>query len=114
MPVIVFSDVVVDTFSRGAITSYTFSNITANHTISATFVLNTYTINATAGSNGSISPSGNVNVNSGSNKTFNFTPSSGYRVANVFVDTFNIGAMSSFTFYNVVRSHTISVTFVHN
>ena len=54
----------MDGTSVGAVTSYPFSNVTANHTIAATFALNTYTITASAGSNGSISPSGPVSVNS--------------------------------------------------
>lgn len=37
-------DVKVDGVSQGAKTSYTFSNVTANHTISATFAINTYTV----------------------------------------------------------------------
>ena len=45
----------VDGGSVGAVTSYTFTNVTANHTIAASFAINTYTITATAGANGSIS-----------------------------------------------------------
>ncbi len=56
------SAVTVDGVSVGAVSSYTFSNVTANHTISASFAANTntttYTISASAGANGAISPSG--------------------------------------------------------
>src|SRR5262249_49740589 len=62
------ADVVVDGGSVGAVSGYTFSNVTANHTITASFSLNTYTIVASAGSGGSISPSGNVSVNCGSSQ----------------------------------------------
>ena len=56
------ADVVVDGVSQGAVGTYTFTNVTAAHTISATFVLNTYTITVTAGANGSITPAtGSVN-----------------------------------------------------
>ena len=48
--------------SVGAVTSYTFTNVLANHTISASFAINTFTITATAGTNGSIAPSGAVTV----------------------------------------------------
>ena len=37
-------DVKVDGVSQGAKTSYTFSNVTANHTISATFAINKYNV----------------------------------------------------------------------
>ena len=43
------SDVTVDGVSVGAVSSYTFSNVTTNHTIAGTFTPNTYTITATAG-----------------------------------------------------------------
>ncbi len=72
---------------------------------------NVYTITASAGSNGSISPSGSVGVMETSSKTFTFTPSSGYAVSNVVVDGVSQGAISSYTFSNISGNHTISVTF---
>ena len=105
-------DVLVDGSSRGPITSHTFSNITTNHTISATFTVKKYTIVASAGSGGSISPSGNVSVNYGSTQTFNFTPSSGYRISNVNVDGVSVGTGASYTFNNITSGHTITVTFI--
>jgi len=68
------SNVLVDGVSVGAVTSYTFTNVQANHTISATFAINTFTITASAGANGSISPSGAVSVNCGANQAFTITP----------------------------------------
>ena len=58
----------------GAVTSYTFTNVTADHTIAASFAIDTYTITASAGANGSISPSGAMTVNYGANQTFTITP----------------------------------------
>src|SRR3989344_6741390 len=66
----------------GAVSSYTFSNITANHSISATFALKTYTVTATAGSGGTISPSSRT-VNAGSATTFTVTPNTGYYISSV-------------------------------
>ena len=54
------ADVLVDGVSVGAVTSYTFTDVTADHTIEATFAINTYTITASAGANGTISPTGAV------------------------------------------------------
>ena len=101
----------VDGVSQGAISTYTFSNVTANHTISATFTANTYTISASAEVGGSISPSGNVTVSHGNNQTFSITPSNGYSIASVMVDGVSQGAVSSFTFSNVTANHTISASF---
>ena len=71
-----------------------------------------YTIKATAGAGGSISPSGSVSVREGRDQTFTITPDKGYAVANVKIDGKSIGAVKSYTFENVRRTHTIEVIFV--
>jgi chitinase len=71
----------------------------------------TFTITASAGANGSISPSGSVVVNQGANQSFTVTPNSGYVVSSVTVDGASVGAVSSYTFSNVQANHTISATF---
>ena len=71
-----------------------------------------YTIKATAGAGGSISPSGNVSVREGRDRTFTITPDKGYAVANVKIDGKSIGAVKSYTFENVRRTHTIEVIFM--
>ena len=71
-----------------------------------------YTIKATAGTGGSISPSGNVSVREGRDQTFTITPDKGYAVANVKIDGKSIGAVKSYTFENVSRTHTIEVIFM--
>lgn len=71
-----------------------------------------YTIKATAGAGGSISPSGNVSVREGRDRTFTITPGKGYAVSNVKIDGKSIGAVKSYTFENVRRTHTIEVIFM--
>ena len=71
-----------------------------------------YTIEATAGAGGSISPSGNVSVREGGDQTFTITPDKGYAVSAVKIDGKSIGAVKSYTFENVSRTHTIEVIFV--
>ena len=71
-----------------------------------------YTIKATAGTGGSISPSGNVSVREGGDQTFTITPDKGYAVSTVKIDGKSIGAVKSYTFENVSRTHTIEVIFV--
>ncbi len=105
------ADVLVDSSSVGAVSSYTFTNVTADHTISASFAINTYTITASADANGTITPSGGVSVNCGSNQGFTITPNPCYQVANVLVDSVSVGAVSSYTFTNVTAAHTISASF---
>jgi flagellar hook assembly protein FlgD len=108
------SDVLVDGVSQGAITSYPFTNVTANHTIIASFAINTYTITASAGANGTISPSGIVSVNSGATATFTMTPNTSYHVSDVLVDILSAGAVTSYTFNNVITNHTISAVYSVN
>jgi hypothetical protein len=77
----------------------------------ATFKIKTYTITATAGTGGTISPSGNVKVNYGADKTFTITPNAGYQIKDVKVDNVSQGPISTYTFTNVTANHTISATF---
>ncbi len=108
------ASVTVDGSSVGAVTSYTFSSVTANHTIAATFASNTYTVSASAGSGGAISPAGSSVVNYGGSKTFTMTPATGYQVAGVTVDGSSVGAVTSYTFSSVTANHTIAATFASN
>ncbi|MBS4027562.1 MAG: VCBS repeat-containing protein, partial [Ignavibacteriales bacterium] len=71
-----------------------------------------FTITATAGQNGSISPSGEVSVDSGASQTFTITANEGYTIGNVLKDgEISLGAVSEYTFTNVTSNHTISATF---
>jgi hypothetical protein len=74
----------------------------------------TFTITASAGSGGTISPSGGVIVNQGSNQSFTITPDSGFSVSSVTVDGTNVGAVTTYTFSNVQANHTISAVFSAN
>ena len=107
--------VTVDGVSVGAVTSYTFSNVAANHTIVASFTTATstasYSITATAYANGSISPAGTTTVASGGSKTYTITPAAGYKISVVKVDGVSIGTPTSYTFSNVTANHSIAVSF---
>ena len=98
-------------------TTYTTSNIQANATLQVTFKDTPpvyFTITATAGSGGVISPSGSVPVSSGANQTFTFTPNTNYDIDQVMVDgVVNSTAKANgyYAFSNVTAPHTISVTF---
>ena len=71
----------------------------------------TYTIKATAGANGVISPSGSVSVREGRDQAFTITPDQGYTVADVKIDGQSVGAVTAYTFENVRKAHTIEVSF---
>jgi hypothetical protein len=69
------------------------------------------TIYADAGLHGSISPSGSIVVIPSRDTTFTFHPEPGYLISNVLVDGKSVGWDSSYIFTNVLKNHTISVTF---
>ena len=108
------SNVLVDGVSVGALTSYTFSNVTNDHTISAAFAIDTHTIATLAGDQGSISPNGPVTVNHGANQLFVITANENYHIADVIIDGASVGAVTSYTFENITTNHTIGASFEHD
>ena len=108
------ADVLVDGSSVGVVSSYTFSGVGANHTISASFAFDSYSITASAGAGGSITPTGSTNVGCSNSQTYTITPTSCYHIADVLVDGSSVGAVSSYTFNGVSANHTISASFAAN
>ena len=106
------ADVLVDGASVGAVPSTTFADIRGDHTLTATFAANpSYTVLASAGPNGSISPAGATTLLGGVDQKYAIVPSSGYRVAAVAVDGVAVGPVTSYTFAAVSADHTIGATF---
>ncbi|MBN1764024.1 MAG: LamG domain-containing protein [Sedimentisphaerales bacterium] len=108
------ANVRVDGTAQGAVSSYTFNDVTASHTILALFTPDTYSISASAGAGGSISPEGTIQSESGSNRSFSITPDNGYHIENVVVDGISQGTLTSYTFNNINENHTITVSFAKN
>lgn len=71
----------------------------------------TYTITASAGQGGSITPSGAVSVEKGGSQTFTIKPSDNYEIEDVKVDGVFKGAVETYTISNVSENHTIAATF---
>ncbi len=86
-------------------------NVTGPINVTAVFIPVNFTITASSGSNGIISPTGNITAPFGSNVTFDMQPANGYMVADVLVDDESVGAVSSYTFNSVSQNHSIHVTF---
>ena len=70
-----------------------------------------HTITATAGANGSISPSGKVEVVEGADQAFSITANEGYEIESLKVDGAAVSTATSYTFTNVRAAHTIEATF---
>ncbi|MCL2510706.1 MAG: T9SS type A sorting domain-containing protein [Bacteroidales bacterium] len=97
--------------------TYTITNITENHSISVTFSRIIYTITASTGPNGFITPSGQVAVECGDEIAFYFEANSGFAINMVYVDGIPVSGYSDelsgdYTFEEVDGNHNIYVTFV--
>lgn len=79
-----------------------------------TKVVGNYTIIASSGANGTISPNGSVTVAAGTDKTFTITADAGYHISDVTVDDKSVGVQSEYKFENVWGNHTIHATFAKN
>jgi hypothetical protein len=79
--------------------------------LSDTVEVQTRLITASAGANGSISPTGSVSVVCGQDEKFSITPDGGFTIDQLIVDGGGVTPTTSYTFTNVTTSHTISVTF---
>ena len=105
---------------------YTFTNVTANHTIAATFEaipVPTYTITVNAGENGTVKYNDEevtapVVVNEGATPAFVITPAENYQIGTLTVDEEEITLTTeelagyTYTFAAVNANHTLTVTFV--
>ena len=101
----------VDSVSIATSTSYTFTNVQAPHTISATFSV-IYTLVSTAGTGGSISPLGTITTTPGSSRTYTITPDTNYNILSLSIDGSPVATSTSYTFSNILANHTIDATFV--
>ena len=92
---------------------YTFPAVTSNQSIEATFSQIIHTITATAGSNGSITPSGTSNVGHNADLIFEVVPNEGYMVDTLTVDGDDTAVLTDdkYEFLSVTDDHTIAVTF---
>ena len=89
----------------------TITAVAGDITATAHFAIDTFAIDASGGPNGTISPSGTVSVDYGTDQRFIFTSDANNHVADVLIDGVSVGAPSSYTFSNVTAPHTIAVSF---
>ena len=107
-------DVKLDGSSVGAVPTYTLSNVAADHSVQASFAINTYSLTASvSGTGGTITPT-SATVNYGGSQVFTITPATGYHVLDVKVDGSSVGAVSSYTLNNVTAAHNIQASFAIN
>ena len=71
----------------------------------------TYTITASAGTGGTITPLGMTTLGSGSTQGYSIVPDSGYVISSLDVDGIILPGQDAYKFSNLGSNHTISVTF---
>ena len=108
--------VLVDGIETAPDGTYLFTNIAANHTISASFEaidagIDQYYINATSGPGGSITPAGLVAAAPGSSVNFTIAADGGYAIQSVLVDGIETEPDGTYLFMNIAANHTISASF---
>jgi hypothetical protein len=106
--------VLVDGTQQGGITSFTFPNVQANHTIAAYVRPITYTVTANPGAGGSIAPVGTSTFDIHTSPIYTITAAAGYHIAAVTVDGVPQGAVTSYPFTDITANHTIAATFEAN
>lgn len=108
-------DVKINNVSIGAVSSFTFGPVYSDYEVEITFTEDlsaTYTISVEDNVFGLISPGGDVVVPGGSDQTFTFVPSTGYKMSCWLVDGVPADPATSYTFTNVLADHTIGVEMV--
>lgn len=117
------AELLIDGLKVEPVPSYVFNNVTQDHSIHAKFekiekptaaipFLKKYFITATTGEGGTISPEGKISITKGKTRTFTITPEDGYIISDIEIDGAPVGPLTSYTFGNVQKDHTIHAEFV--
>ncbi|MBN2442428.1 MAG: hypothetical protein JXJ04_13825 [Spirochaetales bacterium] len=101
----------VDGESAGVVSIYECIDVIENHTIEAIFDKMQYVITASAGENGTITPSGENTYDACSDVTYTIAPDACYAISGMIVDGIKINPQDIYTFENLDDNHTISVEF---
>jgi hypothetical protein len=93
--------------------TYQFSAVSADGSLTATYVIDQFTIIVTQATGGSIAPDTTI-VNYGGSQSFTITPDIGYHIVDVLVDDASKGPVTSWDFTDVKADHTITAIFTQN
>ncbi|HET6516156.1 MAG TPA: protease pro-enzyme activation domain-containing protein [Thermodesulfovibrionales bacterium] len=107
----------IDVMSSVSSGNYIISDITANHTVVATFAINTYAVNASIiAGQGSVIPASGI-VDYGSPVTFTITPDADYSLQSLTDNGSSVSATPAgngsytYTIAGVTADHTLQITF---
>lgn len=109
------SDVVVDGQSVGAVASYEFVNITAEHNVVVSFAPVQYTLTATSNVPACTITPATTTVQAGSNVNYTMTVATGYHLLNVIANGEEVSVSgNAFTIANVQEDYEIFANFAPN
>ena len=99
--------------------TYTLRDVRADHTVHAVFEESeppepeTHTITITSTANGTVTPSGTVEVGDGEDLTLTIIPDDGYRLGSLTVDGTSVASdVGTYTLEHVTSDHTVHAAFV--
>ena len=111
-PGYLIDQITVDGIYVGRNSTYTLSNVTAPHTIQATFMPDSFSITASVGQNGTMSPLGTTTIANGGSQIYTITSNTGYIISDVLIDGVSIGTTFLHSFVSVSANHTIHANFI--
>ena len=100
----------IDGVPVSPVTSFTFSDVRANHYVFVSFS-HVYQITSSAGAHGQITPVGTITVPEGESISYTITPDFGYRITDVIVDGSSVGVVTTYSFSNITTDHSITASF---
>ena len=107
----VLDSLIVNGIKVSNVNTYIFDSVKSNQTIRVTFKLKTFTITASAGTGGSISPRGDTVVNYGARPTYTITKNTGYELDSLIANGIKVSNVFPYIFDSVKSNQTIRVTF---
>ncbi len=96
--------------------TYTFYNVTADHTFQVTYSTPSFNLTASTNGHGAVTPT-NTTVQCGSSITYTFTPNPGYMVEYVTDNTMDVTSSvnnNTYIISNITTDHDIYVSFVQD
>jgi len=104
--------VYVDSISIGDVNTYTFDNITRDHTIHVEFQKIQFNVSILPYENGKITPKSDFMADYGSNIEFVITPDNGYDIAYIKVNSNTVETTTKLTINNITENTAIEVKFL--
>jgi hypothetical protein len=90
------------------------SGYTTGQTTLSTYLIDSYTLSASAGLNGAITPNGTIAAMLGTSKLFTVAANTGYHITDITLDNLSQGALASYTLNNITQPHRIVANFAKN